>query len=402
MTVAAARRAPASALAVIRRYERFVMPTYRRDDLVIARGRGSYVWDPQGRRYLDFFPGWGVSGLGHCHPAVTAAVARQARRLVHVANNYYHAPQALLAERLTRLAFPGKVFFANSGAEVVEAAIKVARRYGHPHRSDVIAMQGSFHGRTMGAVSATGQPKYRHGFEPLVPGFRHVPFNDLAAVRAAITDRTVAILVEPVQGEGGVHVAAPEFLRGLRALCTERDLLLIFDEVQTGMGRTGSLFAFQQYGVTPDLMTLAKSLGNGLPIGALVASARVADVLGPGTHASTFGGGAVVCAAALAVLNVIQRQRLAQRAATLGRSLRRRLEGLAARHPRLIRQVRGMGLMIGIEVETGGAEIVAACRRRGLLINCTQERVLRMLPALTVTERQVEQAVAVLDEVLGA
>ncbi len=411
MTTVATRRPPVrraslvgtgASAAVVRRYQRYVIPTYRRDELVIARGRGSYVWDPEGRRYLDFFPGWGVGGLGHCHPAVTAALNRQARRLVHVANNYYHEQQALLAEQLIKRSFPGKVFFANSGAEVVEAAIKLARRFGHPQRHEIIAMTHSFHGRTMGAVAATGQPKYHQGFQPLVPGFRHVPFNNLDAVRSVLSERTVAILVEPIQGEGGVHVATPEFLKGLRTICNARNLVLIFDEVQTGMGRTGTLFAFQQSGVVPDVMTLAKSLGNGLSIGALVAGERFADVLQPGTHASTFGGGAVVCASALAVLDVIQREHLVNRAARMGRYLQQRLERLAARYPALIREVRGRGLMVGMELSTGGAEIVKACRRRGLLINCTQETVLRMLPALIVTEREIDRAVTILDEVLAS
>ena len=282
---------------VLNQYDRYVMKTYARAPLVIVKAKGSRVWDVQGREYLDLFPGWGVSGIGYSHPWVMKALRGQSTKLMHVSNNYHHVAQWRLAKKLVDASFEGKVFFANSGAEMVEAAIKLARRWG-AGRDEILVMDQSFHGRTLGALSATAQRKYQDGFGPLLPGFVSVPFNDLQAVERAITPRTVAILLEPIQGEGGIHVASDDFLRGVRRLADARNLLLILDEVQTGMGRTGTLFAFQQAGIAPDVLLLAKALGDGFPIGALVAGRRVADVLTPGSHGSTYGGNPLACACA--------------------------------------------------------------------------------------------------------
>lgn len=385
---------------VIEQYERYVMPTYVRSPLVLTKAKGSRVWDVEGHEYLDLFPGWGVSGIGYNHPWVMTALRGQAGRIVHVSNNYYHPLQAKAAKRIVEASFDGKVFFTNSGAEAVETAVKLARRWGQG-RHEIIAMERSFHGRTLTALSATGQAKHQQGFEPLMPGFVHVPFNDLEAVRRAVTPRTVAVLVEPIQGEGGVHVATDEFLRGLRQLCDERKLLLIFDEVQTGMGRTGKWFGYQHSGVAPDLLLLAKALGGGFPIGAVVAKRAVADVLTPGTHATTYGGSPLGCACILAVFEAIDKQRLLARVDQLSAYLFKRLEALKARLP-VIRELRGRGFMVGIELSQDGRPVVAACREQGLLINCTQERVLRLLPAMTITKAQLYRATTILEGVLAA
>ena len=389
-----------SATDVLERYQRYVMPTYTRTGLMLTKGKGMRVDDLQGQQYLDFFPGWGVSGLGHCHPAVVQAIRHQAGKLIHVANNFFHPLQAKLAERLIKLSFDGKVFFANSGAEANEGAVKLARQVGAPQgRYEIITMIDSFHGRTLAMVAATGQPKYQAGFAPLPEGFRSVPFNDLAAVAGAIGPKTIGVMLEVIQGEGGIHVATPAYLTGLRRLCDERGLLLMLDEVQTGLGRTGKLFAFQHYNITPDIMTLAKTLGGGFPIGALIARRAIADHLGPGTHAATFGGSPLACAASLAVLETIQRERLVTQAERQGAYLLAQLQRLQHAHPQSIREVRGMGLMVGMELHREGKTIVDRCRERRLLINCTQERVLRLLPALTVKVKQIDRAIGILDDV---
>lgn len=371
--------------------------------MCLVKGKGSRVWDLAGREYLDFFPGWGVSGLGHCHPAVGYAMKHQARKILHISNNYLNLKQAELAREISKGAFPAKCFFTNSGAEAVEAAIKFARRWGHEKgRFEIITMKRSFHGRTFGAMTATGQEKIHQGFGPLVPAFQYADFNDLDSVRRLVTEKTIAILVEPIQGEGGIQVATPEFLRGLRALCDEKEMLLVFDEVQTGMGRTGKLFAFQHYGIEPDLMTLAKSLGNGVPIGALVVNSRSIDqeVLGPGSHASTYGGNPLVCAAALAVFKAIQKERLLQNVERLSGFLRVRLLEMKAKFG-AIREVRGRGFMMGIELDRPGQAYVDRARERGLLINCTQENVLRIMPALTITKQWLDRGLFILEKVFG-
>lgn len=386
--------------AVMAQYERYVMKTYVRHPLVLTKGKGTRVWDVEGREYLDLFPGWGVSALGYNHPWVMRALRGQTTRLIHVSNNYYHPLQAKLAATLCRLSFDGTVFFSNSGAEAVETAVKLARRWGHDRgRYEVIVMERSFHGRTMAALSATGQPKYQQGFEPLLPGFVCVPFNDPEAVRAAVTPRTCAVLLEPIQGEGGVRPASEEFLGAVRRLCDERQLLLIMDEVQTGLGRTGRWFAYQHSGIEPDVLLLAKALGGGFPIGAVVARRALSDVLTPGTHAATYGGSPLACACALAVVEAIVKQGLLERVNTLSARLFTRLERLKARAP-ILREIRGRGFMVGLELAVPGGPIVEACRAQRLLINCTQERVVRLLPAMTITREQLDRALDILEETL--
>ncbi|MBN1586978.1 MAG: aspartate aminotransferase family protein [Candidatus Omnitrophica bacterium] len=388
--------------AILKQNLAFLMPNYRKGPIVVERGKGSYVWDADGKKYLDFFPGWGVSGLGHCAPRVVAAIRQQATRLLHVSNNYSTDLQAQLAKTLVQKSFKGRVFFSNSGAESTEAAIKLARRYGDQtgERYEIITMKKSFHGRTFAALSATGQPEYSKGFGPMVRGFRHVPFGDFEAVRKAVTDRTVAVMLEPVQGEGGIHVASLDYVRKLRDYCTQHKILLIFDEVQTGMGRTGKLFAFQHYGVEPDVMTLAKSLGNGVPIGAVVAATPYGEILQPGTHASTYGGSPLVCAASLAVFETIQKENLLANARKMGQYLRQGLEILQKKYP-LVKEIRGLGVMLGMELDIPGAEIVESCAKQGLLINCTQQTVLRIMPSMQVNRAECDKALKILDKTLA-
>ena len=384
----------------IRLYYDYVVPCYNKTPLVLDRGRGTRVWDAQGNEYLDFFPGWAVSGIGHCHRRVVEAIKRQAERLLHVSNNYYHELQATLAETLVRHAFPGKAFFCNSGAEANEAAFKLVRKLGNPARYEILAMERSFHGRTYAGIAATGQPRFREGFEPVPPGFKHVPFNDFAALERAVTPKTIAVVLEPVQGEGGIHVADAQYLSSLRRLCLDKKLYLIFDEVQTGMGRTGRMFCYKNFGIEPDIMTLAKSLGGGFPIGAMVAKKEIADTLSPGTHATTFGGGPLACAAALAVFEAIEKEKLLNNAVIVGSYLFKKLHELRKKHP-IIREVRGLALMAGIELTVDGKSIYEECLKRRLLINCTQGNVLRIMPPLVVKEKEVDRAVEILDEVLA-
>ena len=319
---------------------------------------------------------------------------------MHVSNNYYHAEQGKLAELIIRHSFPGKVFFCNSGAEANEAAFKLARKFGNPGRNEIIAMERSFHGRTLAAVTATGTAKYHEGFEPLVPGFKHVPFNDFAALERAVSSKTAAIIMEPIQGEGGIHVADSHYLSNVRRLCNDKKILLIFDEVQTGMGRTGRLFCFKNFGIEPDVMTLAKSLGSGFPIGAMVVKKQYADILQPGMHATTFGGSPLACVAALATFEAIEKEKLLSNAVVTGSHLFKKLGELKKKHS-IIRQVRGMALMAGIELEIEGKAIYEQCLQRKLLINCTQGNVLRLMPPLVVKEKEIDRAIQILDEVLA-
>ena len=387
-----------------RQAARVLATTYARFPLALVRGAGARVWDADGVEYLDFVAGIAVTALGHCHPKVTAALHAQAQTLLHVSNLYHIEPQIRLAQLLCEHSFADRCFFCNSGAEANEAAIKLARKHAKDHlstdRYEIICMRDSFHGRTLAAVTATGQEKYHHGFEPLVPGFKHVPFNDLKAVERALDSRTCAVLVEPVQGEGGVRVPDPGYLPGLRRLCDAAGALLILDEVQVGMGRTGTLFAYQQSGIEPDILTLAKALANGVPIGALLAREAVAASFTPGTHAATFGGNPLATAAAVAVVTTMLEERIPEHAARLGKYLLGRLEGLKARHPR-IREVRGMGLLIGIEIEGSARDVVQRCMARGLLVLTAGDAVLRMVPPLIITEAEVDRAVAILDQALG-
>ncbi|MDD5557342.1 MAG: aspartate aminotransferase family protein [bacterium] len=379
----------------IRTYDRYVVPSYRRSPVVIVRGRGSRVWDEAGRRYLDFFPGYAVGGLGHCHPRVVRAIAAQARRLIHIPNTYYNPLQGRLAELISSRAFPGKCFFCNSGAEANEAAMKLARKAGAPAgRHEIVAMEQSFHGRTIATVTATGQARYHEGFAPLLPGIRHVPFGDLGALRRAVGPKTCAVMVEPIQGEGGINVAPPSYFAALRRLCDEEGILLIMDEVQTGMGRTGNYFAHQLYGVEPDVMTLAKSLAGGVPIGAMLAATRFADLLQPGTHASTFGGNPLACAAAIATFEAIEEEDILGNVRSMGRRLRAALDRMAAAYD-FVREVRGEGLMLGMQLSIDAPAVVAACLRRGMLTNATGDNVLRFMPAMTVTAREIDEGTGI-------
>ena len=337
---------------VFKSYADNIMPTYTKFPLVFVKGKGSKLTDIQGKVYLDLFPGWGVGSLGHCHPKVMDAVRDQVSKLIFIPNNYYHIPQAKLAKELVYWAYPAKVFFCNSGAEATEGAIKLARKYGKG-RYEIITFENAFHGRTLAALAATGQEKYQEGFAPILEGFKSVKFNDLGAVKEAISDKTIAIMLELVQGEGGVNIADKDFVLGLKKLCEEKDLLLIVDEVQTGLGRTGKLFAYQHYGITPDIMTLAKALGGGLPIGAMVVKKGIADTLQPGMHASTFGGGPVICKAALAVLNAIQKEKLLSKAQKSGAYLLEKVNALKAKYP-VVKEVRALGLMCGLELSVPG------------------------------------------------
>ena len=380
------------------------MHTYARVPISIVRGRGSRVYDLEGREYLDFVAGIAVTVLGHSHPDVVAAIQKQSQWLLHASNLYYTEPQVKLAEALVASSFAKKVFFCNSGAEANEAAIKLARRYAHqkygPGRHEIVAMLQSFHGRTLATLTATGQEKVKQGFEPLVPGFVHVPFNDFSAIERAITPATAAVMLEIVQAEGGVHVADRAYLKSVRELCRDRDILLIVDEVQTGIGRTGTLFAYQQFDVSPDIMTLAKGLGGGVPIGACLATEDVAAAFTPGTHASTFGGNPLACAAALTVLRVLKEGRVLADSQVTGQHLAKGLLDLKDRLPN-VKDVRGLGLLRGMELTIDGKAVVDDCLSRGLLINCTMDRVLRFVPPLIITRREIDRLLDVLADVLS-
>ena len=389
-----------NAQEVIAQEKEYVLPNYRRTPFVFVKGKGTKIWDVNGKCYLDFFPGWGVSGLGHCPPEVVRAIQTQAGRIIHVSNNYYHPLQVKLAKRIIESSFEGKVFFSNSGAEANEAAIKLVRAYGHPSRYEILSMERSFHGRTLATVAMTGQSKYKEGFGPLPGGFREVPFNDLGALRNAIRPETIAIFIELIQGEGGIHVATPEFIRGLRKLCDEKKILLVFDEVQTGIGRTGKLFCFEHYGVVPDVLTLAKSLGGGVPIGAMVVGKPYTELLGPGRHAATFGGSPLVCRASLAVFETIQKEKLLSNVTRLGDLLFESLKSLKEKYPNLVQEVRGKGFMLGMELKQDGKPFIDRCIDRGLLLNCTQERVIRVMPPLNVTRKEIVQALKIIGGVL--
>ena len=390
-------------MELIEQADRVLAHTYQRYPIVFSRGRGATLWDTDGKQYTDFVAGIAVCNLGHAHPRIADVLAQQARVLCHVSNLYYTLPQVTLATMLVEKSFGDRVFFCNSGAEANEAAIKLARRYFHAQgkadRHRIIAMDKSFHGRTMATLSATGQDKIRQGFSPILEGFDFVPYNDLDALEAMVDTRTCAVLVEPVQGEGGIRFPHDSYLGAVRKLCDDNGLLLIFDEIQTGMGRTGSLFAYEQCDVTPDIMTLAKGLGNGLPIGAMLAREEVAAAFTPGAHATTFGGNPLVTAAAVEVLRVFEEEDILGRCVAVGAYFRERLLGLKARHE-CIREVRSRGLMVGMELAGEGAPLVSACMNRGFLINCTQGNVLRFVPPLVISREEVDGLIDCLDELL--
>lgn len=383
--------------------QQYMMNTYARQPVVFDKGRGTRLYDRDGKEYLDFLSGIAVNNLGHCHPLVTAALQKQAQRLVHISNLYHNELQIELAKLLVENSFADKVFFCNSGAEANEAAIKLVRKYAHNRyggqRDEIICMEQSFHGRSLATVTATGQPKYHKGFEPLVPGFRHVPFNDLTAVENMINERTAAVLVEPILSEGGVLIPAEGYLQGLRKLCDANGLLLVLDEVQTGIGRTGLLFAYEHWGLEPDLMTLAKGLGSGFPMGAMLAKESVAQAFEPGSHASTFGGNPLACSAALTTLNVLLKERFVlDNCRRMGAYLVESLQDLQKQHA-CIREVRGKGLLIGLELSREGHPIVRDCLEKGFLINCTMDRVLRFLPPLIITKEEIDLLISSLADI---
>ncbi|MCK4859952.1 MAG: aspartate aminotransferase family protein [Candidatus Omnitrophica bacterium] len=382
-------------------YERYVIPTYSHLPLALVKGKGIKVWDVHQKEYLDFFSGWGVSNLGHCHPAVMNAVRNQVGKLLHIPNNYYGLLQAKLAREISKSSFNGKVFFCNSGAEANEAAIKFARKYGKGKRYEIISMHKSFHGRTLASLALTGQEKYHADYQPLPSGFKYVPFNDIRAIKEAVNEKTIAIVLELIQGEGGVNIADENYIKELRQICDKKDILLIFDEVQTGIGRTGKLFCYQHYEIEPDVMLLAKGLGGGVPIGALVVKKELADIFSPHSHASTFGGNPLVCKAGLAVFKAIKKEKLLKKANEMGRYLNEKLRELKEKYP-FIKEVRGKGLMWGIELSIEGTEIVQKCLDKGLLINCTQEKILRIMPSLIIKKKEIDKGIGILAEVLQA
>ncbi len=382
---------------VFEQYSRFVMDNYRRTRLVVSRAQGSTFWDLDGKKYIDLFPGWGCSLLGHCHPRIVEAIRGQVGRLIHVDNTFYTVEQGRLAEMLSERSFGGKVFFCNSGTEANEAAIKLARKHAGRGRYKIITMEKSFHGRTYGGMSATAQSKTRAGFEPLVPGFVHVPFNDVDAVAAAIDDETAAVMFEPIQGEGGVNIPADDYLPKIRELCDSHNLSLILDEVQTGLGRTGTWFGYQHADVEPDIMTLAKATAGGAPLGAALARPEVAEAFTPGSHASTFGANSLVVSAGIATIEAIEAEGLLARAVRVGDTIAERIGAMRSRFA-FIEGVRHRGAMIGVQLSVPGAEIVSAALEMGLRVNCTQDTVLRMLPAMTITDEELNEGLAILAE----
>jgi predicted acetylornithine/succinylornithine family transaminase len=384
---------------IIELFKDYVVPNYTRYPVALERGDGSYVWDAEGNRYLDFFPGWGCNLLGHCPEPVVRAVQEQVATLIHVPNTWYTQAQGRWAQLLSERSFGGQAFFCNSGTEANEAAIKLARLHTPKQKYKIITFEGGFHGRTFGSTSATAQPKYHDGIGPLLAGFVYCPFGDAAAAAKLIDNETAAIMVEPIQGEGGVRIAPPGFLAELRRLCDKNGLLLIFDEVQTGCGRTGNWFAYQHFDVTPDIMTLAKALCGGVAGGALLTTKEIAKSLRPGMHAATFGGNPIAARAGIAAIEMIEQENLLEHAARLAEIFRARLTEIRGR-THLIRDVRVIGVMIGIELTVEGAPIVRACMERKLLVNCTQGTVIRLLPAMNLTEEQAHQGCDILAEAL--
>ena len=384
----------------IQLFDKYVIANYGRLPRVIVKGEGCYLYDADGNEILDMFPGWAVSGIGHCHPKVVEAVRKQVGELIHIDNTFYSEPQGILSKLLSERAFGGKCFFCNSGAEANEAAMKLARLHTPGEKYKFITAEGSFHGRTFATVTATAQPKYHEGFLPLLPGFAYIPFNDVTALEAAFDDEVAAVMVEPIQGEGGINIATAEFLQAIRELCDRNGAVMILDEVQTGIGRTGKWFGYQHFDVEPDIITMAKALGGGVAIGAIQAKDHLAASLVPGKHASTFGGNSLACAAAVAVIEAIEEGNLLQNAADIGQYTKEKLEQLKERHS-IIDHVRGVGLMIGVQLKGPGAQIVDKCLAKGLRINCTHETVVRFMPPMIAARKHIDKAVEILDEVLS-
>jgi acetylornithine/N-succinyldiaminopimelate aminotransferase len=389
----------------IDRAERFIFQTYRRVPVTLVRGDGCRVWDENGKEYIDFVGGIAVCALGHSSPIISKAISSQSKKLVHVSNLYYTQPQTELAQILVENSFADRVFFCNSGAEANEAAIKLVRHYSNdhfgPHRHVIITMENSFHGRTMATLSATGQEKIRKGFDPILEGFKYVPYNNLNDLESAVDGSVCAVLLEPIQGEGGVILPDPDYLKGVKQICKGHNLLLILDEIQVGMGRTGRLFAHEHFGITPDIMTLAKALGNGLPIGAMLAKEELKDSLGPGTHATTFGGSPLITAGALALVKSLLNNGWIDNAREMGNYFKESLNNLRKKYS-LIQDVRGLGLILAVELDREGSSVVAACMERGFLINCIQEKVLRFVPPLIIGTQEIDQLIGCLDEVFAS
>jgi acetylornithine/N-succinyldiaminopimelate aminotransferase len=385
---------------VLSLFEKYVIANYGRLPKVIVKGQNNTLWDLDNNPILDMFPGWAVSGIGHCHPKVVEAIRKQAGELLHIDNTFYTVQQGQLAKMLSERAFGGQCFFCNSGAEANEAALKLARKHTPREKYKFITAEKSFHGRTFATVTATGQPKYHDGFLPLPAGFVYVPYNNIDALHDAFDDEVCAVLIEPIQGEGGIHEATPEYMQTIRDLCDEHGAMMILDEVQTGMGRTGQWFGYQHYEVVPDMITLAKALGGGVAIGAMMARPQIAKSLVPGTHASTFGGNSLACAAGIAVIEAIEEENLLDNTRKMGHYTREKLEQLKEKYP-IIDHVRGKGLMLGIQLTMPGGSIVSRCLEKGLRINCTQDTVLRFMPSMTVSQDEIDRAIAILDDVFG-
>ncbi len=386
--------------------KKYLMNTYSRSSITLRKGRGMKVWDSDGKEYLDFVGGIAVNCLGHCHPKVVIAIQKQAQRLLHVSNLYQIEPQITLAKQLIKHSFADKVFFCNSGAEANEAAIKLARKYAKDHMTsdkyEIITAYGSFHGRTLATLSATGQEKFHKGFEPLVPGFKYVSFNDIDALKKGISEKTCAVMLEPIQGESGIIMPGKNYLKKVRQLCDNHDLLLIFDEVQTGIGRTSKLFAYEHFDLEPDIMSLAKGLGGGVAIGAMLARNSVAAAFQPGSHASTFGGNPLACSAAIATLETLLEDGfILDNCNRMGEYLVNKLNVLKKHFPSLIVEIRGLGLMIGMEITTACGTIVDLCAEQGILVNCAEGNVLRFTPPLITTEKELDHLLNVLEDVLG-
>jgi len=389
---------------VIEMTEQYYMPVFGRYDIVLSHGEGPYVYDNEGKKYLDFLAGIAVNLLGHAHPKLVAAIAQQAGKIIHCSNIYYTEVQAMLVKKLAAVSGLDRVFLANSGAEANEGAIKLARKYAKTlnwNKVEIISAQHCFHGRTLATLTATAQPKYQEGLSPLPGGFKYVNYNDIEALKAAVSEKTCAILLEPIQGEGGVNMPDADYLKQVRTLCDEAGVVLILDEIQTGMGRTGTMFAYEQYGIVPDIVTIAKGLGGGVPIGAFLASNKVAAAFHHGDHGSTFGGNPLACAAANAVLTEIEDEGLLANAQQTGEYLRHALVKLQAKYPGIITEVRGKGLMLGAQLSMEGRDIVNSCLEAGIIINCTAGNVLRFVPPLIIKPVHVDEMIAVIDQVLA-
>ena len=381
---------------------KYVAKNYGRYPIGLVRGKGTTVWDASGKKYIDFIAGLAVDNLGHCPPSVVNAIRKQAGKLLHVSNLYHIEPQSQLAAELSRLSFADKFFFCNSGTEANEAAIKLARRWfydnGQPKRFEIITMNNSFHGRTMASLSATAQKKIHAGFKPLLPGFKYVPFNDISALKKVLTKKTCAVLIEPIQGEGGVNLAQETYLKTLRKICNEKGVLLIFDEIQTGFGRTGHLFAYERYKIKPDIITLAKALGGGIAIGAMGSTNKIIESFSLGTHGATFGGNPLACAASLASLKTLTKKDFLKKASSQGNYFLKKLHYLKENFS-IIREVRGIGLMLAVELDRPGAEVVSDCMKEGLLINCIQQNTIRFLPPLIITRKEIDLLIKTLSKI---